>query len=343
MDCARKNLAALTRPSIPPTRGVNTECRAQLADRFGHLVGLPTQVGWLAERGYTAGSNSLPNDTVPLTTPSEPVNGMFNPRDTIISIIAVVDGEEEFTDVNANGKWDPGEWFVDLPEPFVDDNDNQKLDIGEQFLDTDRFDCVTGAALPRNSKWDPPNGCWDVNLKIFATTHVAWTGAFARPIEFALPPPWTVAAGTQRTLDFTWSDPYFNQMSIDGPSISTGLIGSFGGAAINAPTLLVDGLGGHTIVYEKVEATESAAGSGVFNVTGPCITSQPGPTNPLTRCLSRYRFSSFGRGNAAQLVLTGQGPFPDGGVPPATSATIRITGQSLYFPPVAQQFTATFE
>jgi hypothetical protein len=47
-----------------------------------------------------------------------------NPRDNLVSMIAVTSGEEDFEDDNNNGQYDDGEKFVDLTEPFVDANDN---------------------------------------------------------------------------------------------------------------------------------------------------------------------------------------------------------------------------
>ncbi len=364
VDCAKKNLGALTKPGSEnsvPTRSLTTPCSANLADRFGNVVGLATPVSWFAERGtitpstsgpngiavspYDTTSNFPPNDTTALTSPAEPTNGTKNPRDMLISIIAVVSGEEEFSDKNSNGKWDPGEWFLDLPEPFVDENDNQQWDPGEAYIDTQRLNCTTGLVEAPNNKWDPPNGCWDNNTQIWATTHVIWSGTLAQPIAFAQPPPWFVPVNTVRLINFTWSDPWFNPMANDGAAMGVTLTGLRGSAVVNAPGLPGDGLG-LGIAYEKVEATETAAGSGVFTVNGICDTSKPGPTNPLTRCLARYRFTQFGRGNNAQLQLTGSTPqplLPDGGVAPPTPATIHITGQNTFFTPASEDNIANFE
>ncbi len=73
-----------------------------------------------------------------------------NPRDGVVTIIAIADGEEAFFDANGDGSYDVGEPFVDLGEPFVDQNDNGRYDAGEWFLDVDD-----------NGAWTPPNGRWD--------------------------------------------------------------------------------------------------------------------------------------------------------------------------------------
>jgi hypothetical protein len=88
-----------------------------------------------------------------------------NPRDNLVTLIAVVDGEEAFSDTNANGTFDLGETFVDLTEPFVDSNDNGTWDEGEQFID------VNG-----NRRWDGRNGQWDATTKLWMMERVLWTG-----------------------------------------------------------------------------------------------------------------------------------------------------------------------
>ncbi len=89
-----------------------------------------------------------------------------NPRDGLATIIAIVDGEEAFTDTNGNGQYDQGEPFVDAAEPWVDANDNDKHDNGEDFVD-----------LNNNGSWDAGNAVWDAKAKIFAIYKILWTGA----------------------------------------------------------------------------------------------------------------------------------------------------------------------
>lgn len=117
------------------------------------------------------GGNASPVDVPPDTTVGEPSrfdgNGLErNPRDGLVTIIAVVNGEEEFTDANGNGQYDQGEVFTDAAEPFVDANDNDQWDMGELYIDTNQ-----------NGQWDVGNGKWDSNTKIMAIFKILWTGA----------------------------------------------------------------------------------------------------------------------------------------------------------------------
>ena len=88
-----------------------------------------------------------------------------NPRDNLVSMIAVTSGEEGFTDTNNNGQYDQGEEFDDLTEPFVDSNDNGTWDSNERFID-----------LNGNREWNGKNGKWDANTLIWKQERLLWTG-----------------------------------------------------------------------------------------------------------------------------------------------------------------------
>lgn len=109
-----------------------------------------------------------------------------NPRDNLVTLIAVLDGEEAFTDTNANGTFDQGEAFVDLTEPFVDSNDNGTWDADEQFID------VNG-----NREWNGKNGKWDHATKLWVMERVLWTGL---PAEADFQPVVAGVAGHRATV-----------------------------------------------------------------------------------------------------------------------------------------------
>jgi hypothetical protein len=176
------------------------KCTLKLADRLGVVVGVSTSVSFMAEAGAVspvATSPAFPADPdklghadgylevfgAPLPADVDPMPGEVsasvdfgcglrtaNPRDAYVTVIAWVNGEEGFVDVNQNGRYDEGEPFVDEGEPFVDANDNGKWDPGEWFLD------VNG-----DGKYTGPNGKWDADTVIWSQTRVVYTGlpAFA--------------------------------------------------------------------------------------------------------------------------------------------------------------------
>ncbi len=169
-----------------------TECTVQLADRIGGQADISTRAFFLTEAGSVTQESvgdefgvartahrigpRAPYDTSPL--PYEIANGhdgIFNPRDGLVRLVAVTRGEEAFTDVDGNKIYTDGIDFVtpeqDLGEPFVDVNDNGRYDndeiarIIEDFRDTDR-----------DGVWSPPNGTWDGDTEIWDSTLVLWVG-----------------------------------------------------------------------------------------------------------------------------------------------------------------------
>src|SRR2546426_6063226 len=67
-----------------------------------------------------------PVETSPIA--GEPFQGSANPRDQLVTIIAMVRGEEAFVDANLDGQYTPGELFVDQGDPFIDANDDNAYD-----------------------------------------------------------------------------------------------------------------------------------------------------------------------------------------------------------------------
>lgn len=99
-----------------------------------------------------------------------------NPRDGLVTVIAVTSGEEQFEDRNGNGRYDDGEPFWDLGEPYIDANDNNRWDPGEFFQDLGSDGNPNG-----NGEYDGPNGRWDSLTSIWTGTRILLTGGPARP------------------------------------------------------------------------------------------------------------------------------------------------------------------
>jgi hypothetical protein len=172
------------------------KCTVTLGDRFNNVVGVSTTVQYQSEAGIvgtpprtpmfpspdlgkatgTIGTvgGILPIDVFPLSDehsysfsdrchPGTP--SVHNPRDGIVSVIAMMAGEEGFIDKNGDGSYNQGEPFIDLPEPFVDANDNGTQDAGEFFQD-----------LNNDTRWNPANGVWDASTTLWTETRVVYTG-----------------------------------------------------------------------------------------------------------------------------------------------------------------------
>jgi|JI10StandDraft_1071094.scaffolds.fasta_scaffold10764_4 hypothetical protein len=383
LSCNRTTLGALQWPT-PPRIDQNAQCTVVLADRNGLNPPFALNVSFQTEAGSipptitstpgatsvsamfnTGGSLPVPTSPLPaigppFNAPAEPFSGINNPRDSFVTIIAAVQGEEEFWDGSgssnglANGQWEPGEYWVDLPEPFVDSNDNGTWDPNEPFIDTDRVNCGTGQVEPKNSRWDRPNGCWDRRTQIWKTTHIVY-GAGPGPatpdfLRFSPAIPSFVPNDAVRQVTVTWTDAFFNRFSSDSAAITiTQIAGSRGSAAISTSGITGESFG-HDLRYFAVRALVSDAGV-VVAEEGLCDPLAPDSGYPDIRCLRTYRFRDW-RTTPPTVTMTLVGPtaqtpinLPDGGMmtPPATNATWELrAANSLQAGPSSYQFTVSF-
>ncbi|WP_147446799.1 hypothetical protein [Corallococcus sp. CA047B] len=336
VQCTQINLAA-NASETPPRSDLNTTCSAQLSDRFNNPVVIDPKVNWYTEAGsvdkstapttqapglvttkfYTSG-DWPPKEVSPLV--GEPDHGGNNPRDMLVTVIAVSPGEESFYDGsgasngNKNGKWDPGEWFVDLPEPFVDSNDNGLYDSGEKFIDTERLNCATGQRAAPNGVWDGPNGCWDGDTQLWHSTHIVYTGfssVVGAPIVTFSPDPgvagFDIPKGGETSFSVRVSDPFGNQLSPDTANITAAVTTSKGTATVTEKDATLNSRTyGMTISHERREV-EPAAGQPGYKDVGPCNINKPVTETTASKawCQWRYTVSSFRDGNNATVRLNG--------------------------------------
>ncbi|MFO0600761.1 MAG: hypothetical protein U0228_35960 [Myxococcaceae bacterium] len=358
LTCDRKTLGALETTN-PPRTDQNTNCQITLQDRDGNAPNYPVTVNWKSEVGSINGTTSmanaqiavaqfqsgggLPAPTVPLA--GEPNNGGANPRDGFVTVIASVTGEETFYDGSGtsngftNGKWDPGEYFIDLGEPFVDANDNGVLDVGEPFTDTDRYDCTTGTLLPKNMVWDGPNGCWDKKTQIWATTHIVYAGALPggaqNTMYVTVTPPFPPSIGispASSTHNVVMTDSNFNRLSSDNIMASIVTIsGMRGTATITTAPSGGESFGGHSVLYTTIKATETSPG--VFRDDGPCDYQTGRDAGyPATRCLPAVRFNGWlSSPTSLSITINGatvQTALADGGAAPPTTTNFELRIQN---------------
>jgi len=200
MNCSPRNVPALVDTDCIHSRiDAPVRCTMTLGDRFSNQLGIATDVTFASEAGIAGppqptdpktgaaiGTIATLGGALPLDVPpniDEPFSDIFiddchqtgplathNPRDGIVSVIAMVKGEEGFVDQNGDGNYNLGEAFIDLSEPFVDANDNGVQDPGEFFLDVNN-----------NMKWDGPNGVWDSTTTLWTETRITYSGPGAVP------------------------------------------------------------------------------------------------------------------------------------------------------------------
>ncbi|MFH2005220.1 MAG: hypothetical protein ABI333_01410 [bacterium] len=97
-----------------------------------------------------------------------------NPRDGVVTLLAITAGTESWTDINGNGVRDENEPFEDIGEPFLDVDDNGEFDIGEEYWDSNG-----------DGEWTGPNGQFDSDTFIGAQAKVIWTGPLAEAADAA--------------------------------------------------------------------------------------------------------------------------------------------------------------
>jgi hypothetical protein len=299
--CNPRNVPALAETNCTTSLvDAKFTCAALLKDRFSNLLGTATQVTFLSE-GAAVGQVSvtpafdptqpasaqttlgqatqifetlgggLPvkvapvaGEPVSVVVPLDSCGRTFSPRNGIVTVVAIADGEEAFTDLNGNGVYDgpgstnlpaayqaSGEPFIDLGEPYVDVNDNGRYDLGEPFLDVNN-----------NGVWDGPNGKWDANTKIWTETVVVYTGTpgypgtrwiddhtsfvdACHPMPTPLAAPFSVMAGPSpsiATYFVTAADPYLNLLT-SSTTYGVTITGKIGGAVYNGLAKYADDYG----------------------------------------------------------------------------------------------------
>jgi len=122
--------------------GVESELTLRIADRYGNFFVPGTQPNAIASGGAVNGGcviNSIgspeqvsPSDSAcSFTFRSQGVR----PANGIAYVMAYLEGEETFIDVNGNGLYDEGEPFTDRGNAFLDADGNRVRDADEIFID----------------------------------------------------------------------------------------------------------------------------------------------------------------------------------------------------------------
>ena len=135
---ADQNSMSLSASSFNPRAwnidGKHVSITARLADRFNNPIQDGTAVLFTTELGAIGATCTTVDGACSVDWISQDPRGdLANAGRT--TIIAHVEGEESFVDVNANGVFDTGDTFTDLDEAYLDENENGSYDSGEPFVD----------------------------------------------------------------------------------------------------------------------------------------------------------------------------------------------------------------
>lgn len=171
--------------------GVETTVTLSMADRQGNPVPPGTQVNFVTESGVMLPAVCFVPPPTPATVSSPAIPTSYctvtlrssgtRTANGLVSVLAYVEGEEDFIDINGNNIYDGSDTFTDLGRAFRDDNGssisgaNNSYDAGEfQVPRLGTVVCSTGAC--------PADGVWgnaDVRKQgtiVFATAAAKITG-----------------------------------------------------------------------------------------------------------------------------------------------------------------------
>lgn len=151
--------------------GVETELTVSLADRLGNPVPDGTQVNLVAEAGVLVPPTCVTDEGLSRCTVRLRSQGL-RPANGRVTVLAYTPGDEDFTDLNGNNRWDPGEPFTDLGLAYRDDDENGQYDPGEFFAPRDGGVACAGGPHGRRDTCDGRWGAADVRVAtvvVFAT------------------------------------------------------------------------------------------------------------------------------------------------------------------------------
>jgi hypothetical protein len=182
---ATQNAASLsaTKLSIEAFRtdGVQTELSMRVADRQGNPVPVGAVVNFVASHGLVQGSCTI--DTASqcsVTYTSQGAVRGFGGRGRV-TILAYMDGEESFVDLNGDNIWQLGESFFDVGTLYRDDNESLSYDAATEQTypggSTGTSVCPANIpATPPATKPIPPlsypsventcDGTWSGNIRV---------------------------------------------------------------------------------------------------------------------------------------------------------------------------------
>ncbi len=240
---------------------ITADITAQIADRYGNYNVLEgTSVSFYAECGAIDRATNLnaegenyvvfrtqnpaPEDVAPSLEDGETleleqdiiasyasvfgvtIDDSNNPRDGLCTLIAVVDGEEEFTDTNGDGLYNDGEPYDDTYDDIhLDmDDDSWVIAYGAETAGVPFDPAFEDLVVDRNldGNFDGMNDVWDSNKRISKPIKLLITGIPSLSAADSSGGPLNglyIADGSSRTIYFSLHDMNYNP-PIAGTSIS---------------------------------------------------------------------------------------------------------------------------
>jgi len=266
-----------------------------------------------------------------------------NPRDQLVTIIAMTRGEEAFVDANHSTQPDPGEVFVDQGDPFVDSNDDGEYGVTptstaggewEQRFCGGAFDPVTNTVEDCNS-YHGPNNLWDADTVIWKPTWVVFTGTgdVTTTANFLTPPAtrplsdFSFACADYADADFTdfsvtYGPLHYAKTSVDVYAYDRWLNAPSAGTKLSLGSASVSNINGSSFGFDAMLETWGSMGTLGLDF-GWVRVSENSPNLPCDvangdACIEQLRFGNFSDGAAGTVVVTNTATLPK---PPTYTAS----------------------
>lgn len=253
------------------TDGVTNAITFRIADRQGNPVPAGTAVTFVASYGQVTGSCALnASSACTVTYTSQGVR----PPDGRVAVLAYLDGEESFVDVNGNNSYDSGETFSDIGTAFRDDNFDGVRQTTEQIYPGGMVGttaCTNTATVLSPFVANTCDGIWSSSVRVRRQQLIILAGGVAQVDLFS--------ARTTSSFEVLVSDG-FNNSAATGSAVSAAIVGTSGCAVTSvspdtvpnttAPTrhtVLLNGDAACSTATVRVTVTSPAGvvGSGTFN------------------------------------------------------------------------------
>ena len=340
--------------------GLTATETAFIADRFGNFnlltgtsVSFYTEAGAIGRSGLTDPTGTttstirtqapIPVDVRP--APTEPfytANGhTFNPRDGWLTVLATVQGEEAFNDLNGNGIYDLGEPFTDLGEPFIDKNDDGCRNSGTEkncngviSASTEPFEEYIDAN--GNGQYDGPNGVWDgpncpaagcqtskmiwtsIKLQFTDTQPVFYSTAFVPSGTFAVAPT-SITKGSSGAFSVIYGDYNLNILEAGTTIAATASVGTLTVTQVESP--LGDRVSSGPSMFSFIVAIDAGTAADVnSSIVTATVTTPRGIKSTIATTVN------LAPAPAAPITFTGPPTLPVGKAGTAYTASITVTG-----------------
>lgn len=311
--------------------GVTTPMTFFVADRQGNPVPDGTVVNFVASAGLVDGSCTLTNSSCTVTYRSQgaaPVNGRA-------VVLAYLDGEESFTDLNGDNIWQNSEPFFDVGTAYLDLNGDGVYASGEQTFPGGS----TGSSSCATTIYNYPSiagtcdGTWSSNIRVRKQDAITWATSQAviklaqvrtassfqvlvhdnsgATAPFNAMPSGTTVAATVTSVGATCAVTSVNPATVNGSANS----GTYHSVILNGDANC-SSLGRTVVIRTQITAGTVPASPGTITTT--TTTTEVGGSPVVTVASATATTSTSASDNTTTTVI------------PATAITVTVTSPSGY-------------